>query len=256
MKDNNLDQMIHDTLHTCGDAVEPSPALRTRVLVNAEPRQKKHVSPFRRAVVACAAAAALAITGAVATSGVTGLRSALCLYDVTEDYDTLAAQVESKLGEDVVFPETLGDAAFQKGYVDVVEKLGENHTSLGTFHELTATYDLDGSRIELNAYVSDPAVEGEAWGTDGKEVREVNGVDVTYALDHYRSVPVGYEFTEEELAAEEAHEIIYSVGSDEVEDDWFAFVSWEQNDICYFIADYDNVFEPDALFDLAAEIIQ
>lgn len=256
MKDNNLDQMIHDTLRTCGDAVEPSPALRTRVLANAEPRQKKHVSPFRRAVVVCAVAAALAITGAVATSGVTGLRSAISLNKMTDDYDTLAAQVEQQVSADVIFPETLGDAAFRKGYVDVVEKLGENQTSLGTFNELSATYDLDGSRIELNAYVFDPEVEGEAWGTDGKEVREVNGVDVTYALDHYRSVPVGYEFTEEELAAEEAHEIIYSVGSDEVEDDWFAFISWKQNDICYFIADYENTFEPDVLFDLAAEIIQ
>ena len=256
MREHELDEMISNTLHTCGDAVEPSPALRTRVLANAGPRQKKRVSPFRRAVVACAAAAALAITGAVASSGVTGLRSALHLNQVTEDYDKLAAQVAQQVGEDVIFPETLGDAAFRKGYIDVVEKLGENNTSLGTFNELSATYDLDGSRIELNAYVYDPAVEGEAWGTDGKEVRKVNGVEVTYALDHYRSVPVDYELSEEELAAEEAHEIIYSVGSDEVEDDWFAFVSWEQNDICYFIADYDNVFEPDALFGFAAEIIQ
>lgn len=257
MKNEKLDQMIAETLHTCGDGIEPMPALRTRVLAGAEPCAKKRPSRLRRTVLACAAAAVLAVTGVVASSGVVTLKSSLSPDEFLKEYAVLAQQVEEKLGEDAVLPESLGDAAFVEGTIDSVEKLSDTGAVLGSFDELSARYVAgDGSEVQYYAYLQDDELTTSAQGTDATEIRSFEETEVTYTLDHYRFVPPDYEWSAEEQAAADAGEIYLSVGSDEVMDKLFARVGWEKDGVMYAITDYDENLTADELFAMAEELIE
>lgn len=256
MKHNNaFDQRISDTLHACGDAIEPSPALRTRVMAHVEARQPVRRFAFRRSFVAVAAALALAVTGAVAAGTVTGLRSGFSWDRATSDYTALAEKAESKLGEDVVFLEQIGGANFENGSMEVTEKLDDTGSVLGAYDELDAIYKTaDGAHVNLYAYPHDDEVARGGAGTDETEIREIGGVDVTYKLDHYIFVPVGYEPTAEEQAAIDAGELHLSFGMDEREEEYIAGVYWEKDGICYDLLS-DAGVSAEALFDMAADMI-
>ena len=256
MKNEKLDQMIVETLRTCGNGVEPSPALRTRVLAHAEPRTKKRPSRLRRTVLACAAAAALAVTSVVANSGVVGLRSSIYRDEMLTEHAALTQSIEEKMGENVRLPEQLGEAQFQEGVVEVTEKLSDTQTVLGSFNELSARYETEGgSAIHYYAYLQDDELPRSKQGTEMTEVRSFEEIEVIYTLDHYRFVPVGYELSEEEQTALDAGEIYISDGSNEVQDKLFAHVGWALDGVIYSIADYDQTLTADELFALAEACI-
>ena len=254
--DNAFDQRIADTLHACADAVEPSPALRTRVMAHVEAHRPARRFAFRRSFAAVVAAIAVAVTGVVAAGTVVSTRGSYNHLTADHDYETLAGKAEDTLGEDVDFLEQIGGAQFIEGQVGDVEKLDDAGDVLGSLTQLTACYQTaDGEKIDLYVRPHDDELPFGGTGTDATETREIGGIDVTYKLDHYIFAPVGYEPTVEEQAAVDAKELYLSTGSIEREEQYMESVSWEKDGVCYVLIHTMDGLPADALFEMAADMI-
>ena len=88
------------------------------------------------------------------------------------------------------------------------------------------------------------------------EVREIGDVTVEYKENLYKGVPADYEPTAEEQAAVDAGDLQIGYGADEVTEQNYQFLRWEQDGVAYTLTGFDLGMTADELFDMAAKIIQ
>ena len=91
---------------------------------------------------------------------------------------------------------------------------------------------------------------------EGDIIGSFNGCDLYYINYTNKLVPPGYEMTEEDKKAQETGEIVFSVGSNEVNISEVQGLSWEDDGIHYNLTQIDGDLDKDGLVEMAEEIIE
>ena len=142
---------------------------------------------------------------------------------------------------------------FQGGEVQEVEAKDDNGDLVLTYQELCIYYENeDGKKIIFCA--GENLEELPKRDDVPDESRSVREVPVNYYLDHYKFVPEDYKLSEAEEAWAQQPGNYVSYGSDEVEEQEVAFLTWTENGMYYFFMD-TNPGDPEILFAMAEEVI-
>lgn len=270
---NDLDMQIKQALHTEGDAICASKKMKDRIdeqieqqndgkeMVNithmSRHRNKERTMKKINKVWIAAAAVAVCIlvpTGVYAAGQITGYVSSLTLGHSYDSYEELA-QAQEKAGFTFDSIESFSNGyTFSKMDVSTTDKLDGNNR-VGSFNEWWGYYEKEGCpKIEMIIHEVLPEVD--EYDVNATERREIDGITVTYNLDHYKFVPVDYEMTaEDEANVADLHYYI-SVGSDEVEESDIHFTSWNRDGIHYSLMCSDATLSVDEFFAMAEEFIR
>lgn len=144
---------------------------------------------------------------------------------------------------------------FEMIFVNDNSAVDENGEEVLTYNNI-AIYYCNNAGYKL-VLVAQPDLE-EVPHTPSPVVsnRVIGDVQVSYYVDHYKTVPDNYELTEEEKIWEQQPGNYFTYGSDEVEESAVAFLSWVKDGIYYSIMDPDAEESKDTLFSMAAELIK
>ena len=144
---------------------------------------------------------------------------------------------------------------FVDASVDEVVGRDEQGKKAMTFQELSAEYRNDaGVRLMINAYADqenipeDDHLPTKQWNVDG--------ISVSYYLDHYKLVPADYQPSPEEEAWQEQPGNYITYGSDRVEQRDVAFLSWVKDGVAYFIMDSGANVPMETLASMASELME
>ena len=90
----------------------------------------------------------------------------------------------------------------------------------------------------------------------GADIRQIEGIPVSFRLDTYKFVPDDYEKTEEDSASETGGRFFVTYGADEISVTEIAFVSFDMNNARYTLMVYDATQDDlEMLGQLASELI-
>lgn len=173
-------------------------------------------------------------------------------YENYADVDRAVAQA----GLCLEVPETLGGGfAFRDAEVREVIGRDESRKKALTFQELNVYYtDPSGTRLVFGAYANQKGVFQSDRAPDRTET--VNGIVLSYRLDHYRFVPADYKLTEEDARWEQQPGNCISYGSEAKEEEDVAFLCWEKDGVSYSIMDPGARVSVNALFSAARELLE
>lgn len=139
--------------------------------------------------------------------------------------------------------------------VSATDKLDDSHNRVGSFNEWWGYYEKENNpKIEL--IIHEVLPEAADYENDAEQQRDIDGITVSYKVDHYKSVPTDYEITAEDEANMAGSHYYISVGSDEVEETEEYFTSWDKDGMHYLLMCSDATLSADEFFAMAEEIIQ
>lgn len=113
------------------------------------------------------------------------------------------------------------------------------------------TYEKDGDELWFSQDRSD-SVNVEK----GELMSTVDGIDIYYYSYKNKIVPADYEMTAEDIAAEESGELIFSWGSDTVQESVVQSAQWRMGDIACCLVQMDGKLSADELVAMAEEAIK
>ena len=241
MDEIKMEREIKEMLHQCADELHAPDSMQARVkfALNNAPARKRHLWSKRFVAVAGG-------MGGIFSEGWSDQR-----LDLSSTQAHLA-----DAGVALTLPDKIGEYTFSYGSdVDTTAQNDMGETE--KVSEVDATYTKDGAELNLSAHKSYTVfTEDEMENPVPATTAEVNGVTLTYRDAHYRFVPADYEESDEEKQQEKNGELVISYGSDEVEDQMFQSVLWEQDGVTYLISGYDTGLDAQTMFDMAAELVK
>ena len=260
MDEMKMERTIRETMKNCAKGLEAPDTLKTRI--DFAIRSGEAQAPVRRRpkwgkkLAAVCMVAALAVTGAVAGSGVVGWYSSTMLNQSWTDFAETAEYVQEHVPGAKYVASFSNGYTFDKGYEDAVDKKDESGNTLGSFTGIMLTYEKNGADLTLHA---EPVQEEGEYTSPYDDVRTVAGTEVYYREMKGITLPPdgSIEPTAEEQAAFERGEINIAYGSTEREEDTFYRVAWIEDGISYSIYTYDpgDLTEND-FFQMAQEVIE
>lgn len=254
MNETVFDKEMKDMLHRCADELHAPDKLKTRVdfaLKNGSSRPRRR---WGRRLVALAAVAAIAVTGAFAAGAFGSIRSS-SRADQSLSMEQTQQHMEDA-GASLTLPETIGDFTFSHGYdIDTTAESAMGKTE--KVSEVNAEYEKDGVTLNFNAHKTYTVFSDEENSDpEPDEVQEVNGVTLAFRDSHYRFVPPDYEPSDEEKKLERRGELTISEGSDEVEDRQFQSVSWQKDGMSYSLYGFDTGLDAQTMLELASGLVE
>ena len=209
-------------------------------------KSKKKIS-----LIVIAAALALGIT-AFAASGI--VSTWFSSSSSVPDYKSLptAEEVKKDIGYDAVVVD-----GFDNGYVfkngSVVDNCfaDEDGNTVERFKSVSFDYEKEGDTVIFteDCFSSEVGIAGEV-------VKSLNGTDIYYHSYKNKSVPGGYELSEEDKKAEESGELVFSYGSPEVEIHDIKTVTWVKGGLHFQLLQIDGRLSSDELVKMAEEVIE
>ncbi|MGI6007908.1 MAG: hypothetical protein ACOX8E_10520 [Ruminococcus sp.] len=226
----------------------------------------KHARRFslKKGVVIAAAATMVLGTSVFAAGRIVSMTATSSSEPTYTEFPS-AEQMEKDLGISPNLVET-----FQNGYnfeeASVVDGAlrDENGSAAEEFKSLDFRYGKDGSSISLDVKSAEDQAkidaaeeegdEAEAWQ---KNTEEMNYQDVNLEYSQYTNkfVPADYEMTEEDKAAAESGDIVFSYGADEPTVFNVQTVSWEDDGASYVLQSMDDNVSKSDLVSMAQELI-
>ena len=142
---------------------------------------------------------------------------------------------------------------FQNGSLIRQELVGEGNAVVERYKSFDFTYTRDGETLELvqEKYQSDT-------GTGLNSTRlELDGTELWYSSSVYKSVPLDYEPTAEELEAQDAGTLSFGFSdiNASIEDHTIQTLYWQIDDMHYVLYQMDGTLSVDALAEMAGEIL-
>ena len=202
-------------------------------------------------VIAAAAALVLGVT-AFASSGI--VKTWYGHSWGIPEYTSLptAEQCVDKVGYTPVLIDSFENGyAFRSGTVVSNDLRDEGGNSIEKFKSLSFSFEKDGASVELSQ---------QKYNTErdpsGDVIAAVNGVELYYAAYINKLVPPNYKMTAEDEKAEESGELVFSWGSDQVENNKVQSVSFEKDGIDYQLMQRDGKLTADELAQMAKEMIE
>lgn len=155
MDELKMERTIRETLKTTAEGLEAPDTLKTRI--DFAIRSGEAQAPVRRRpkwgkkLAAVCMVAALAVTGAVAGSGVVGWYSSTMLNQNWTDFSETAEYVQEHVPGAKYVASFSNGYTFDKGYEDTVDKRDDSGNTLGSFTGIMLTYEKDGADLTFAA---------------------------------------------------------------------------------------------------------
>lgn len=258
MDEMKMDREMREMLHQCAQGLEAPDKLRTRIdfALRSGEAPRKVRRPFAKRLAAVALVAAVAITGAMAANGIVAFTFGSSWSNERMDYE----ETQAELTDGAKVPEAFSNGfVFDRGVHVYSGEKDEDGNVLREWTNIKAEYKRDGAMLSLSTgevHDDDTDVNAEDDTYVYDDVREIGGVTVQYKEDLYKAVPADYEPTAEEQAAIDAGELQIGYGANEITEQNYQFLRWEQDGVAYTLTGFDLGMTADELFDMAAEIIQ
>ncbi len=217
----------------------------------------KKINKINKMWVAAAVIAACILipTGVYATGRITGYVSSLSLGYQYDSYAELA-EAQEKAGFTFACIENFSNGyAFTSMDISGTDKMDESNKRFGTFKEWWGYYKKEGAP-DIELIVHEVQAEAADYEPDAMAQKDINGITVSYKVDHYKNVPVDYEMTAEDEANMAGPHYYISVGTDEIEEDDISFTTWEQDGLDYSLMCRNAVMSEDDFFAMAEELIK
>lgn len=256
MDEMKMDREMQAMLHQCAQGLEAPDKLKTRIdfaLKSGEaPRRVRR--PFAKRLAAVALVAAVVITGAVAANGIGVLTFGSSWSNERMNYE----EMQAELTDGAKVPASFSNGfAFDRGvHVYGGEEDGDGNV-LRSWTDIESEYKRDGVKLNLSTgEVRDDGTDVDAAADAYDEVREIGSVTVQYKEDRYKAVPADYEPTAEEQAAIDAGDLQIGYGANEITEQDYQFLRWQQDGVAYTLFGFDLDMTADELFQMAQEIIE
>lgn len=242
-----------------GPAVIDAEAIKAMVhnkLGSATPERRKRPmlksKKLRTVLIAAIAVMALSVSAFAATGIITRWDSHSW---ARPEYDTLPTveQTIKDVGYAAKLIEEFSNGyAFQAGSIVDNDLVDEGGHSAESFKSFNFTYAKDGDEV----WFSQDKYDSDLGEASGDVAATVDGIDVMYFSYNNKLVPPDYKLSDEDKAAEEAGELIFSYGSDEVTTQVVQCVFWQEDDVHYSLTQMDGALSAEELVAMAAEVIQ
>ena len=189
-------------------------------------------------ILSIALAAALILALGVTAYAIAGKLGFTVSYSMPEtgEFTSLSdlETVERIVGYPVTVPEAFtNDYAFSRLQVRETADYDENSEILRKYYCVNVSYKgLHAAEILLDL---SPVKEGSV--IQGDDIRQIDGVDVSFRLDTYKYVPENYEKTAADIAAEEGGHFFLSYGPEEITESEVASVSFDLGGVRYTLID-------------------
>lgn len=229
-------------------------------LAELEPSEKEHITmknrkKFSRILIAAAVICLLSITAFAAEQArIHSFTSGGQNYQGS--YSALAQAME-KAGFQLKLPEEFESGfRFQQVRTGEVECDDDDGNHVLTYMDVSVDYVNDQGQ-RLNFYAT-PNL-GDAVEEDTRTPvisKTVGGITLNYFVDHYKFVPEDYELSETDKEWMQQPGNYLSYGSDEVEEESFASLSWTTDKSMFSFADMTASIAPEVLFAMAEELIK
>ncbi len=211
---------------------------------------KNSKTSYKKVISIIAAAAALAcLATAFAAGGLGGWYSS-----PTREFESIhdSAPIAEELGYAPVLIESFKNGySYKTGYSTDNEITDDDGSVKESFKSAFFTYEKDGDEVWFSQDRSD-SVNVEK----GEIVATVDGIDVYYYSYTNKIVPEDYEMTEEDKAAEESGELIFSWGSDTVKMTEVCSAQWKDEGIAYCLMQMGGKLSAEELTEMAIEAIE
>lgn len=250
MKDERFEALLKESL--CIDVSEEE------IKVKKERYSEKMKKTSRKRIVFAAVAACIALSITVYAAGrITGFISGTHVTSY-ENYGEMEKAAEDAGFSVMELPEQFDNGyTFRKTEVQDWHAVDNNLNTIQKFNELNVRYEKDGHELFLTAEVDNPSFyENDPSQPDPVEVRNLGGTEVSAYRYHYKSVPTGYEKTEEDIAFERVPGNYISYGSSEVEESDIASLLFSKDGIRYCIMDCTGAEHFSEMFEMAAQLLE
>ena len=259
MDEMKMERIIRETMKACTKGLEVPDRLKTRIdfaICTGEEAPARRRPRWGRKLAAVCLVAALAVTGAVAGSGVVGWHSSTMLDQSWTNFAETAEYAQKNVPGAKYVASFANGYTFDKGYEQTVDKRDNSGNTLGSFTGLTLGYEKNGADLMLDV---EPVQEEGEYTSPYDTVRTVAGTELHYREMENIILPAddSVQPTEEEQAAFARGEINIAYGSSAREESTFYRVSWIEDGLAYSIYTDtpDNLTEND-FFQMAQEVIE
>ena len=205
---------------------------------------------YKKVISIIAAAAALAcLATAFAAGGLGGWYSS-----ASREFESIqdSAPIAEELGYAPILIESFKNGySYKTGYSTDNEITDDDGSVKESFKSAYFTYEKDGDEVWFSQDRS-KSVDVER----GEIVATVDGIDVYYYSYTNKIVPEDYEMTEEDKAAEESGELIFSWGSDTVQVTEVCSAQWRNGDIACCLMQMGGKLSAEELTEMAIEAIE
>lgn len=267
---NSFDQLISNVLSNKAEEISEREELKNKIdnkiLLQMQRQNRKDSVQFmsgknknktirwniKKGVIAAAALCVIVPTFAFAGGKVAGYVTSLGMESKFSAYDEIdKAQEEAGFACNSIESFSNG-YSYAEMYVSGVDKMDEYGNRFGTFKKLYITYTKENFP-KIDMVMNEIQPEESSRLPDAKTT--IGEIEVTYQVDHYKTVPEDYELTEEDNANALQDNYFISVGSDEVEEEDIVFIQWEKEGIHYMMMSRENNMSAEEFFAMAEEII-
>ncbi len=135
-----------------------------------------------------------------------------------------------------------------------VDKIDDEFNRMDSFKEWWGRYTREGSP-EISLVIHAVLPEAAENTPEPTETTVIDGIRVSYNLDHYKFVPADYELTPEDEANMEGPHYYISCGSETVKESNASHVTWEKDGIHYNLMCFDSDLDADGLYEMAEALI-
>lgn len=216
--------------------------------------ERKNVNMSKRKFIAIAAAAVMVFSVGVyaATGGL--IKGWFSSSNALNDYKTLPTAEQCL--KDCGYTPTLIDE-FENGYKFINGSIvnntltDENNNAMEKFKSFDFRYGKGDDTVYFSQKKYTSQSENYAEFAD-----EQDGVTIYYHSYENKFVPPDYEMTEEDKKAEESGELVFSYGSDEVEQKTISGAMWSVDDMHYTLMQMGGKLTKEELIDMAKEAIK
>ena len=180
MDEMKMDRTIRETMKQCAEGLEAPDKLKTRIdfaLKSGAPAELRRRPKWGKRLAAVCLVAAVAVTGAVAGSGVVSWGSSTRLDKNWTDFEKTAAYVQENIAGAKYVESFSNGFVFEKGNESSTDKRDVNNHTLGSFNGIQLDYEQDGVKLTL---AFDPVQEEGEYTSPYDTVRTVAGTEVHY----------------------------------------------------------------------------
>ncbi len=207
---------------------------------------------IRRTILLVAAVMMLLSVSAYARNGTVACwGTAKSLYNYSFNALPTAEKLEKELGYlPAITAEFENGYALRSGSINYGAFFDEDYNEMERYKEMMVNYFKGGDRLIYAVKKFDTPVD-----VGGTPVAEAGGVQIRYNAYNNKLVPVGYELTDEDRAAQASGELVFSYGVDSIETVRVQSVGWEKDGILYGLLQIDGQLTQAELVNMAKELI-
>lgn len=252
-----FDEDIKETLLSVSNQVEASDQLRLRVNHAMQQQTQKEGFLMKKRFPLKSAAILVAILCLTTVIAFAATRVSQYIGSSPSKPTYTSFPTEQELQKDLGFVPN-GVDAFSNGYtfheavIGSVSPVGDDGKKMGDFKEIHYTYVFDKeNKVNLSAHKKLPGETSDPKTTN----TDYKGITLSYSSQKYKFVPADYKLTEEDKKAKESGEVMFSYGSNAVENSVIQFVVWTDNGISYNLMASDSNLNQADLTAMAKEIV-